>query len=183
MGIDPIRADSKLKIIIEFFVLHLYADGTMTENRRFDTSASKNVLYTHVFLDLFKRKIIHICKHAILEYRQITEKIVLVYSSSLFIDLTTTSMNTRTPTFRAYSAYSFSTVRSFEQSRAEANENADFMQPCAICARLREKEIIVFPQYRIRSYYQMVRCNGDLAQRQSIRMCPCSYHINPSFPP
>lgn len=61
--------DSKLKIIIEFFVLHLYADGTMTENRRFDTSASKNVLYTHVFLDLFKRKIIHICKHAILEYR------------------------------------------------------------------------------------------------------------------
>ncbi len=69
MGIDPIRADSKLKIIIEFFVLHLYADGTMTENRRFDTSARKNVLYTHVFLDLFKRKIIHICKHAILEYR------------------------------------------------------------------------------------------------------------------
>lgn len=106
----------------------------------------------------------------------------MVYSSSLFIDLTTTSMNTRTPTFRAYSAYSFSTARFLEETRAEADEGAHFMQPCAICARLREKEIIVFPQYRIRSYYQMVRCNGDLAQRQSIRMCPCSYHMNPSFP-
>ena len=34
MGIDPIRADSKLKIIIEFFVLHLYADGTMAGSYR-----------------------------------------------------------------------------------------------------------------------------------------------------
>ena len=41
MGIDPIRADSKLKIIIEFFVLHLYADGTMTEHLRAKMSCTR----------------------------------------------------------------------------------------------------------------------------------------------